>query len=115
MLSTRLQRTVVDRTGLTGTWDLMLTYTPEPSQIATGALSPGQQPAFDPNGPSIFTAVQEQLGLTLDATRGPVDALVLIAPSSRGTTNRVDGLRGPPTRSALRRTTFAWPANRSSR
>lgn len=77
MLSTRLQRTVVDRTGLTGTWDLMLTYTPEPSQIAAGALSPGQQPTFDPNGPSIFTAVQEQLGLKLEATRGPVDALVI--------------------------------------
>ncbi len=77
MLSTRLQRTVVDRTGLTGTWDLMLKYTPEPSQIAAGALSPGQQAVFDPNGPSIFTAVQEQLGLKLEATRGPVDALVI--------------------------------------
>jgi len=77
MLSTRLQRTVVDRTGLTGPWDLTLTYTPEPSQIAAGVLSPGQQPTFDPNGPSIFTAVQEQLGLKLEATRGPVDALVI--------------------------------------
>jgi uncharacterized protein (TIGR03435 family) len=77
MLSTRLQRTVVDRTGLTGPWDVTLTYTPEPSQIAQGALSPGQQPTFDPNGPSIFTAVQEQLGLRLEATRAPVDALVI--------------------------------------
>lgn len=77
MLSTRLQRTVVDRTGLTGPWDLMLTYTPEPSQIAQGALSPGQQPTFDPNGPSIFTAVQEQLGLKLEAIRAPVDVLVI--------------------------------------
>ena len=77
MLSTRLQRTVVDRTGLTGPWDVTLTYTPEPSQIAPGALSPGQQPTFDPNGPSIFTAVQEQLGLRLEATRAPVDALVI--------------------------------------
>ena len=77
MLSTRLQRTVVDRTGLTGPWDVLLTYTPEPSQIAQGALSPGQQPAFDPNGPSIFTAVQEQLGLKLEATRAPVDVLVI--------------------------------------
>jgi uncharacterized protein (TIGR03435 family) len=77
MLSTRLQRTVVDRTGLTGPWDVTLTYTPEPSQIAPGALSPGQQPTFDPNGASIFTAVQEQLGLRLEATRAPVDALVI--------------------------------------
>ena len=34
---------------------------------------PGEQPVFDPNGPSIFTAVQEQLGLRLEATRARVD------------------------------------------
>ena len=77
LLSTRLQRTVVDRSGLTGPWDLALTYTPEPSQIAPGALAPGAQPSFDPNGPSIFTAVQEQLGLKLEATRAPVEVLVI--------------------------------------
>lgn len=77
MLSTRLQRTVVDRTALAGPFDLTLTYTPEPSQIAQGVLSPGQEPTFDPNGPSIFTAVQEQLGLKLEATRAPVDVLVV--------------------------------------
>ena len=77
LLSTRLQRTVVDRTGLTGPWDLTLTYTPEPSQISPGVLAPGTQPAFDPNGPSIFTAVQEQLGLKLEATRAPVEVLVI--------------------------------------
>ena len=77
LLSTRLQRTVIDRTGLAGPWDLTLTYTPEPSQIAAGAVAPGSQPTFDPNGPSIFTAVQEQLGLKLESTRAPVDVLVL--------------------------------------
>ena len=77
MLSTRMQRTVVDQTGLKGPWDLTLTYTPEPSQIARGSLGPGDQPSFDPNGPSIFTAVQEQLGLKLDATRAPVGVLAI--------------------------------------
>lgn len=77
MLSTRLQRTVVDRTGLTGAWDLTLTYTPEASQIAPGAVAPGAELSFDPNGPSIFTAVQEQLGLKLEGTRAPVDVLVV--------------------------------------
>jgi uncharacterized protein (TIGR03435 family) len=76
MLSTRLQRTVVDRTGLAGPWDLTLTYTPEPTQIARGALSPLEPSvSFDPNGPSIFTAVQEQLGLKLESMRAPVAVL----------------------------------------
>ena len=55
----------------------MRTYTPEPSQIAAGAAVPGTQPSFDPNGPSILTAVQEQLGLKLESTRAPVDVLVI--------------------------------------
>ena len=76
-LSERLQRTVVDRTSLAGPWDLTLTYTPEPSQIAPGAVSPGTELSFDPNGPSIFTAMQEQLGLRLDAARAPMTVLAV--------------------------------------
>jgi uncharacterized protein (TIGR03435 family) len=76
-LSTRLLRAVVDRTGLKGPWDITLTYTPDASQIAPGTFAPGTEPQFDPNGPSIFTSVQEQLGLKLESTRGPVDVLVI--------------------------------------
>jgi uncharacterized protein (TIGR03435 family) len=71
MLSSLVGRTVVDRTGLTGEWDLELTWTPdEPSRAAVA-------PAVDPNGPSLFTALQEQLGLKLESTKGPVEVLVV--------------------------------------
>ena len=75
-LAERLHRTVVDRTGLTGAWDLSLTYTPDPEQIVT-AVAQGVQPQFDPNGPSFFTAVQEQLGLKVEAATGPVEVLIV--------------------------------------
>ena len=75
MLSTRVERTVVDRTGLTGAWDVLLNYAPEPSQIPPGPLFPGV--TFDPNGPSLFTALQEQLGLKLESTRAPIEVLAI--------------------------------------
>ena len=81
-LSQFVQRMVIDRTGLTGSFDLDLTWTPDQlPQRAPG--TPADQPLrvngvdIDPNGPSIFTAVQEQLGLKLDSQRGPVDVLVI--------------------------------------
>jgi uncharacterized protein (TIGR03435 family) len=74
-------RIVQDRTGLTGTYDMNLTWTPDQMpQRPPGA--PDQPPqingvAVDPNGPSLFTAVQEQLGLKLDSQRGPVEVMVI--------------------------------------
>ncbi|HVQ14619.1 MAG TPA: TIGR03435 family protein [Vicinamibacterales bacterium] len=74
-ISGQLGRTVVDRTGLTGNWDFELTFAPE---RPLGALPPGVDlPPVDPNAPTIFTAVQEQLGLKLDSTKGPVDVWVI--------------------------------------
>jgi uncharacterized protein (TIGR03435 family) len=76
MLSQFTQRMVVDRTGLAGNYDLDLTFTPE--RMPQGPAPPGVQlPPIDPNGPSVFTAVQEQLGLKLDSDRGPVEVLVI--------------------------------------
>jgi uncharacterized protein (TIGR03435 family) len=78
MLSGPTQRVVVDKTGLTELYDLDLTYTPSPDQMPTGAPPPGVElPPVDPNGPSLFTALQEQLGLKLESQRGPVDVLVI--------------------------------------
>jgi uncharacterized protein (TIGR03435 family) len=77
-LSQFVNRTVVDRTGLTGSYDLDLQWTPEQMpQLPPGAERPAFLPPIDPNGPSIFTAVQEQLGLKLDSQKGPVDVLVI--------------------------------------
>jgi uncharacterized protein (TIGR03435 family) len=72
-------RMVSDKTGLTGGWDLNLTWTPDNMpQRPPGAPDPQiNGAAIDPNGPSIFTAIQEQLGLKLDSQRGPVDVLVI--------------------------------------
>jgi uncharacterized protein (TIGR03435 family) len=76
-LSPFVQRVVVDRTGLSGNFDFDLTWTPD--QIPQGPPPAGAPPLppIDPNGPSLSTAVQEQLGLKLDSARGPVDALVI--------------------------------------
>lgn len=78
-LATFVGRMVLDKTGLTGGWDLNLTWTPDNlPQRPAGAPEPlVNGAAIDPNGPSIFTAIQEQLGLKLDSQRGPVDVLVI--------------------------------------
>lgn len=77
MLSQQVQRVVLDRTGLMGNFDFDLTFTPD--QAPQGPAPPGAPalPPVDPNGPSIFTALQEQLGLKLDSTRGPVPVTVV--------------------------------------
>jgi bla regulator protein blaR1 len=72
---------VVDRTGLSGTYDVELSYAPDPGISPTGRDLPpqpgGPPPAVNSDAPSIFSAVQEQLGLKLDSTKGPVDVLVI--------------------------------------
>jgi uncharacterized protein (TIGR03435 family) len=68
-------RIVVDKTGLEGNYDFNLTWTPD--QMPQRPPGMPEPPPIDPNGPSIFTAVQEQLGLKLDSQRGPVSVLVI--------------------------------------
>jgi uncharacterized protein (TIGR03435 family) len=75
ILSQQLDRTVVDMTGLNGRYDFSLDYTAE--RVGRGALE-GRDPAPNPDGlPSIFTAVQEQLGLKLESQKGPVEFIVV--------------------------------------
>jgi len=70
-----MDRPVVDRTGLSGSFDLTLEYTPR-EQLDS---QPGPDAsASDPSAPpSVFTALQEQLGLKLEPQTGPVDVLVV--------------------------------------
>jgi uncharacterized protein (TIGR03435 family) len=71
-----LDRPVVDQTGLTGRWDFTLQWTPDETQFGgRGGQAQGQAGANAP--PGLFTAMQEQLGLKMDSTRAPVDALVI--------------------------------------
>jgi uncharacterized protein (TIGR03435 family) len=70
MLSKDVNRPVVDRTGLTGSFQLKLNYT----MPGTPAPADGDS---TPRAPELFTALQEQLGLKLEATRGPVEVLVI--------------------------------------
>jgi uncharacterized protein (TIGR03435 family) len=65
---------VVDRTGLNKAYDFKLAYTPE--GVVRGVRE-GREPAPDPNGPSLFTALQEQLGLKLERHKTKVDLLVV--------------------------------------
>lgn len=77
-LSQLTGRQVIDRTGLTGGWDVELKFTPAPGQLPPGPPPPGFEiPVIDPNGPSLFTALEEQLGLKLDSERGPIEVVVI--------------------------------------
>jgi uncharacterized protein (TIGR03435 family) len=69
-------RIVVDRTGLTGTFDIDLRWTPD-SAFTDRSQSAAPSPSLDGNEPPLFTAIQEQLGLKLERTKGPVDVLVI--------------------------------------
>jgi uncharacterized protein (TIGR03435 family) len=77
-LSMVLGRTVIDKTGFTGFFDLGLDFLPD--EITPALPPPPPDSAGAPpvsNSPSILTAIQEQLGLRLEATKGPVEILVI--------------------------------------
>lgn len=84
VLSHIVGRVVVDKTGLTGKYDFSLKWTPDEGQggiIGPPGAGPGPggaaPPPADASGPSIFTALQEQLGLKLDSQKAPTDVLVI--------------------------------------
>ena len=75
LLSTQVHRLVVDNTGLKGKYDFTLQWTPDEME---GGHPAGDGSAVATNtGPTIYTALQEQLGLRLDPTKGPVNTVVV--------------------------------------
>ncbi|HEY6347107.1 MAG TPA: M56 family metallopeptidase [Bryobacteraceae bacterium] len=77
-----LDRPVINRTGITGKFDIHIEYSTEGAKFAAIIVMPNDgpppSPVSDPTGvPSIFTAMQEQLGLRLESAKGPVDRFVI--------------------------------------
>ena len=89
-LSMITHKLVIDKTGLSGRYDFTLNWTPDESQLRPGGPEGpggpggpgglgglGAPPPADSNGPDLFTAIREQLGLKLEAQKAPVDVLVI--------------------------------------
>jgi bla regulator protein BlaR1 len=75
LLGVSLDRPVIDRTGLTGKFDAHVEFAVDPSP--QNPFGPDGQTTPPANKPSIFTAVQEELGLKLEPGRGPVEILII--------------------------------------
>ncbi len=75
-LSRVLGQTVLDQTGIEGAYDVTLRWTPDDTQAFLSPANPSETKSDD-SGPSLFTAIREQLGLRLEAGRGPVKVLVV--------------------------------------
>ncbi len=80
-LMRQLGRSVVDKTGLTEKYDLILRWSPDerttPMSNRPDNLHQGMAQSPDSSEPSIFTAIQEQLGLRLVPSKGPVECVFI--------------------------------------
>jgi uncharacterized protein (TIGR03435 family) len=73
-----MDKPVVDQTGLTDRYDFTLDWTPDDSQFSAFGPRPPTPPSDDPNAPpSLYTAMQEQLGLRLEPTKAMADVIVI--------------------------------------
>lgn len=82
VLSQQIGRTVLDKTGLTGKYDFTLEWEPDDAPPMAGSVEGGR--SRNDNGrppdsgrPSLFTALQEQLGLKLESEKGPISVIVI--------------------------------------
>jgi uncharacterized protein (TIGR03435 family) len=80
-LSSVVGRNVLDKTSISGSYDIKLEWTPDESEGGMLKVAPdgkdGAAPAPEATGPSLFTALQEQLGIKLEAQKGPVEVVVI--------------------------------------
>ena len=80
-LATIMGRPILDRTGFTAQFDVHLSFLPDQAAVGLapppGLAPPTVPPPSDPDRPSIFAALQEQLGLRLTSAKGPVEVLVI--------------------------------------
>jgi uncharacterized protein (TIGR03435 family) len=77
-LSVRVGRKVVDKTGLEGKYDFTMKYDERRQALVATLPADGAPPALsDSSGPSIFTALHDQLGLQLESQKGPVETLII--------------------------------------
>ena len=74
-----LDRPVIDKTGLSGRYDFTLNWTPDQFQFSAmqGAGAPPSPSTTADALPELFTAIQQQLGLKLEATKAPVEVIVI--------------------------------------
>jgi uncharacterized protein (TIGR03435 family) len=75
-LASLVGRPVIDKTGLTGRFDMTVEFTADEYQLAQWPAGI-PRPEFATGGPTLFTALQEQLGLKLESQKGPVEVLVI--------------------------------------
>ncbi|MGA3236648.1 MAG: TIGR03435 family protein [Bryobacteraceae bacterium] len=78
VLSRELETDVINQTGLPGKYDFQLDWAPDSHPCRVAADSQGGSAATDPSGlPSLYTALQQQLGLKMESAKGPVEFLVI--------------------------------------
>lgn len=78
LLSLILDRPVIDKTGVAGKFDIHLRFSRDGLAAEQNGTTPDERvAAVDPGGPTVFTALQEQLGLKLVPAKGPIDVLVI--------------------------------------
>jgi uncharacterized protein (TIGR03435 family) len=77
ILSRVMGRTVLDKTGFTKPFNVHLVFTPDDSLAGVPAAGRPGIPAADVSGRSLFNALQEELGLKLESSKGPVEVIVI--------------------------------------